>query len=211
LQNHLKGLVTDDKWTNPTITWDPGQHIRPGESVVVPGSAHQTVVVGIDTNDSIAALQPLYDRPGKGSDTFDPHSLNPPKGCTGGAASTSHDTPHMFAPVPLTKDAKDSTGATLGTVTWQHTTAKLVHSFVTWAVVFNTSTQDFCCVREAVWSLDTDAAAGGTQSAKADGTDRAPTITPLTTPLFNDEANKPLNYHSTWGPNVTITFPKTTT
>lgn len=179
-------------WNAPSITWNPG--VATGTRVVVPTSIRLTISVPVRTNDSESSVAPLYDQPGK-SGTLDPGSLKPPKGCSGGGAATSHDTPSTPFPATFVQPAVDATGATVGQVTWTRRDVALEKQFMAWCVAFDTGTNAVVALRERPWRLFVSSAGSGPQRASAQA-DRAPSFDPVTAPPFgNDRTNDPRNHN----------------
>jgi hypothetical protein len=186
LQN-LNSDVATKTWSNPTIAWNAG--VASGTRVVVPTTMRLTINVPHRSNDSEATVAPLYDQPGKGG-TIDRDSLKPPTGCPGSANATSNDALQTSAPLTFTKTARTTTGANVGTITYRRVNVTLNEPFITWAVIFNTTTNHLCVLRERTWQVNVDSAGAGPQRATVSASDRAPTVTPVTAPPFaNANAN----------------------
>lgn len=205
MQNTFPPRIRTTNWDSPTITWDAG--VASGTSVTVPTTIRETKNVTVTANDSEASVAPLYDQPGKGG-TLSPDSLKPPIGCTGGVAATSFDTPSRPTPATFSLPARTGGGVTVGQVVYNFVNVTHRDNFRTWAVVFNTSDNSFCTLRERVWRTDMDSAAIAPQRPTVDA-DSAPTVAPVTSPPFsNAHSNNPANH--TLGPAspTTTTFTK---
>jgi hypothetical protein len=103
----------------------------------------------------------------------------------------------------------DATGTPVGIVTYQPTAVKMIHSFLSWAVIFDVTTQEVFLLREQKWTVDVDAFAAGPRKGSADASDGAPTRDPVTKPPYlNDFLHDPTA--STQGPlgAATTTFEK---
>ena len=197
MQTALRGVQRTMTWSNPTIAWAAGT--AAGTTVTVPASVVFRRNHPVDANDSAAAVAPLYDQPGHPGVTIDANSLQKPMGCSGGAPATSSDTPGgAAAPATVNLPASTGAGTVAGTVSYTLTSTKIDLDFLVWAVIFNTSTKQFCAVRERSWHLHADSSAAGPQKATTDPSDRAPTTDPLTgPPLSNDVLNDPANKSTT--------------
>jgi hypothetical protein len=193
-------------WSAPTVAWDPA--IPSGTSVQVPTAMRLTISVPVRTNDSATSVAPLYDQPGK-ADTLDPNSLRPPSGCANSGAATSSDTPSTPFPVVFSVPAQDGGGNPVGTVNYTRDSVELRKQFLTWCVVFNTSNDEYCALKERPWRLSVSSTGPAPQMATADA-ERDPTIDPVLAPPFgNARTNDPAN-HTTApvGPGTTtITKP----
>ncbi|KAA6460917.1 hypothetical protein DYQ86_11590 [Acidobacteria bacterium AB60] len=203
MQNALAGTTRERIWKTPSIAWNAG--VAAGTTVTVPKMIRMQINRPATGNDSAASVQPLYDRPGV-ADTLDANSLQPPTGCSGSAQATSYDTPSTGAPANLVLPAQDGTGTIVGNVTYHPASVKLGPSFLTWCVIFDTSTNEFTVLRERAWHVTVDAFTAGVQRATVDAADRAPTTMPVLSPLANTQTNDPAN--STQGPlgADTVTF-----
>jgi hypothetical protein len=193
-------------WSAPSISWNAG--VPPGTVTTVPATIRLTISVPVRTNDSEASVAPLYDQPGK-LRTIDSNSLKPPLGCTGGGTATTSDTPSTPFPATFTQPARDAHGTVVGTVTYSRDHVELRKQFTSWCVIFNTSTNDLCTLRERKWRLFVNSNAVGPQRATADP-DTAPTSAPVTAgPFGNARTNDRANH--TVGPvgpaTTTITAP----
>lgn len=189
-QNTFPPRIYNWDWDSPAIAWNAG--VAAGTTVTVPSAIRRTINVAATANDSEATVAPLYDQPGKGG-TLDADSLKPPTGCAGAAAATTHDTPALPAPATLTLPAQTAAGATVGNVTYPF--VKVTHNahYRAWVVVFNTATNDFCTLRERVWSTNMDSSAAGAQRPTV-AAETDPTTNPLTAPPFsNAHSNDPAN------------------
>src|SRR5260370_8046278 len=160
-------------------------------------------------NDSATTVAPLYDQPGK-ADTIDANSLKPPMGCTGGAAATSNDSPSDSLQTTLVVPAETGAGLVMGTVTYHFKNRTIEGGFTTWAVIFDTVSNEFCALRQRGWSINVDSAGAAPQKASPGASDAPASSDPLTaapfaTTLFNIPANPappPVN------PAATTTFTK---
>lgn len=190
LQNNL-GAVHAVTWSAPAPTWNAG--VAVGTRVDVPTSVRRTRSLPAGTfNDSEAQVAPLYDQPGKGS-TLDPNSLQPPTGCPAAAAATSFDSPSPTMP-PLVLPMQNGAGVNVGSVRYNTVSTSTVDGFIIWTVVFNTTTNEVCALRQRLWDLNVDSAAVGVQQATAAATDTAPTQDPVTAgPFGNNVINDPAN------------------
>ena len=142
-----------------TPTLAPGT--PPGTSVTVPAKIALSVSYdptlhmpindgGSPTQEPPSGAYPLYSKRAL--------ALTPPIGCTNGSAATSSDDPGFtFPPTYVNGD--------LGvTVIWkQFVNATAKNNFRTFCVVFNTVTEEYCALRQASWSLNTDSAAAADQ------------------------------------------------
>ena len=64
--------------------------------------------------------------------------------------------------------------------------------FIAWTVIFNTSTDHFCTLRERTWTLGVSSAGAGAQRANAAANDRAPSVNPvIAPPYYNTNLNNP--------------------
>jgi hypothetical protein len=207
-QNTFPPRVRTINWNAPAIRWNPG--IAVGTKVTVANAMRRTITVGVTANDSTAAVDPLYDQPGKaGPDgTLDANSLTPPKGCSGGGVATSHDTPSIPT-AKLTLPAIATTGAIVGAVDWNFVNVTHRDNYRDWAVVFNILNNDVFPLKERVWKTNMDSAAAGAQhiTIEAEG---APTVAPLSgTPFSNTLSNDPANSVIGSVGAATTTFTKT--
>jgi len=140
-------------WDTPTIAWMPAA--ASGTSVTVPTTIRQserydpTVVQPV--NDGLAGAGPLYSRAAA--------ALTRPIGCPTGVAATSNDTPGTPAPATFFQPVS-SGGVVVGTVTWTNrVNITRAEHFRTYCVSFNTLTNVFCALRQAVWDVNLDSAA----------------------------------------------------
>lgn len=176
--------VRSVEFSNPTITWNPGVAI--GTTVTVPTTIRFELNVPSYLNDSLANKAPLYDIPGQ-PNTYDSNSLTVPKGCMGGAAATSLDTPAQRFFDHLTEDAK--TGRTIvGSLRYQFAKVVLGDMFRTWSVTFDTVTKEVVPLRERTWNLSADSTATTPQRPSIGAMDSAPANVPVeAAPFFNDK------------------------
>lgn len=205
MQNTFPPRIRMTNWDSPAITWNPG--VATGTTVTAANVMRETKNVTVTANDSEATVAPLYDQPGK-SGTLDSDSLKPPKGCPGGAAATSFDTPSRPTPPTFTTPALTPAGANVGTITYTFVNVTHRDNFRAWTAVFNTSTNDFCTLRERIWKTDMDSAATTPQHPTVEA-ETGPTTTPVTAaPFSNAHSNNPAN--RTLGPAgaATTTFTK---
>lgn len=206
MQNDVtRGVGTETIWGSPTISWAPG--VPAGTQITIPARFHETSSLPVAANDIAPSVAPLYDQPGK-EDTVDPNSLKPPINCSGGAPATSYDTPAMPLPTARTVPARSSDGTFVGTVTYPVISAKVLGSFISWAVIFNTSNNDFCVLRQRAWQVHVDSAATTPQKATAAAEDSPASIQPVLTPTANDLVNDPRNAKSGQLGSETVTFRK---
>jgi hypothetical protein len=167
----------------------------------------ETKNVTVTANDSEASVAPLYDQPGK-TGTLDSNSLKPPKGCSGGAAATSFDTPSRPTPPSLTIPATTAAGTNVGRVEYSFENVTHRDNFRAWVAVFNTSTNGFCVLRERIWRTDMDSAASTPQQPTVEAA-TAPTTTPVTArPFSNAHSNDPANRTMGAAGAATTTFTK---
>lgn len=162
-----------------------------GTSVFVPTEINVLVDFNTQVNDSFPTTAPLYDK-----GVIDPNSLKKPKGCTGGGTATFWDSPAGKA--TITSTVKVS-GSPVGEVTWKLKEADYEDSFVSWCVVFNTTTTDISALREQPWTLDINSLASADQKASPEAS-RAPSINPTVVPPFAVDvaaAAKAIAYGST--------------
>lgn len=203
LQN-LENTTRTITWDSPSITWIPGT--ATGTAAMVPTQIVRTISVSTQTNDSEATVAPLYDQPGKGA-TLNSNSLKQPMGCAGAATATTHDTPATTVPATFSIEARDAGGAIVGRVNFSAVGASINDRFTSWCVVFDTSTNELCTLRERPWTVNVSSGAAGTQKASPQA-DRTPTIMPTTTPPFiNDVAKLPANQTLTTSGSRTFTAP----
>ena len=102
-------------------------------------------------NDGLAGADPLYSRAAA--------ALTRPLGCPTGVAATSSDRPGTTAPSTFAKTVF-SGGVVVGTVTWTNrVNITRAEHFRTYCVSFNTLTDVFCALRQAVWDVNLDSAA----------------------------------------------------
>jgi hypothetical protein len=190
-------------WSNPVIAWNAG--VATGTHSSAPATVRRTrsLPAGV-YNDSEAHVAPLYDQPGQTS-TIDANSLKPPMGCTNGAAATSNDAPSPTLP-PLQLPVQDAGGAAVGQVSYTANTTTR-DSFITYAVVFDTTSNELCALRQRTWDLNVDSTAAGAQHATAAAADAAPAGAPvIAAPFGNDVINDPANQAIT--PTGTTNFTK---
>jgi hypothetical protein len=193
MQNAKATVKLTITWSNPTMAWTPSvakgtDIIAPAGTVVnVPTTIRRTSALTAQRSDTDAPANPLYDRPAVAT-TLDAGSLAKPVGCAGGGTATSFDTPGTPAPATLTQKAKK--GATeIGTVTYTLLNVNVDTDFITWTVLIDPNTNEFCALRERTWSVHADSSAAA-QKATAGAADTAPTMDPVTGPPFgNDEIN----------------------
>jgi len=205
MQNTFPPRVRTTNWNTPAIRWNPG--IASGTVATVPTTIRETKNVTVTANDTDSSAAPLYDQPGVAT-TLDSNSLKLPKGCTGGAAATSFDTPSRPTPATLTLPAANAAGAIVGQVDYTFVSVTHRDNFMTWAGIFDVTTNDFCALRQRIWRTNLDSAATTPQHATVEA-DSAPTTDPIMTPPFsNDVSNDPAN--RTQGPvgAATTTFTK---
>jgi hypothetical protein len=200
LQNALAGVRTRIVFGPPAMVWKAG--VAPRTRVTVPTAWLQITNRPVQANDSAASVAPIYDQPGKAPDTIDSRSLQPPIGCTGGGAATSNDTPSSATTgLPIvSQPATDATGAVVGTVTYPFQSVRASTNFVAWAVVFDTTSNDVCLLRERTWAIDVGSTAVPATRPTAAAADSAPATAPVLAPPFsNDVVNDPAN--TTLGPD----------
>jgi len=191
MQNTYPPRLRTINWGTPAITWNAG--VAAGTTVTVPTVMRFTIRVNVTANDSESSVAPLYDQPGKAG-RLDANSLKPPIGCRGGGAATSHDTPSIGCPATYRIPAQTGAGVTVGTVTYNFQNVTHRDNFKTWTVIFNTSTNRFCVLRERIWTTNMDSAAAGPQRPNVAASDNAPTSMPVTAPPFsNTVSNDPAN------------------
>jgi hypothetical protein len=199
LQNLIPPYTKTKIWDTPSILWNPG--VVAGTSVTVANSRSFIISVPTVTNDvTSAAAAPLYVQSAT--------SLKPPIGCAGGAAATSNDTPSTPFPPRFTLPATTAAGVVVGTTRWSNRVKVVLNkNFKTWAVLFDTTTNHLCALRERGWSLHADSSAAAAQIATADANDTAPTVDPVTAPPFgNDRTNDPANQTNAPVGAATTTF-----
>lgn len=206
MQNDVtRGVGTETIWGPPAISWAPG--VAAGTQITVPAKFHETSSLPVSANDIAPSVAPLYDQPGK-ADTLDPNSLMPPINCRGGRPATSYDTPAMPLSTARTVAARSSDGTVVGTLTYPVLSSRVLGSFISWAVIFNTSTQHFCPLRQRGWQVHVDTAATTPQKATAASADAPVSIQPVLTPTANDLVNDPRNAQSGQLGSETVTFRK---
>lgn len=194
MQNDItRGVGSEIIWDRPAITWSAG--VAAGTTVRVPSVWHQISTLPVAANDVAPTVAPLYDQPGK-ADTLDPNSLKPPKGCAGGAAATSFDTPSSPAPATFSLPAVTPAGINVGTAVYRLQKVRVIGSFMVWTVVFDTTTNEFCTLRQRTWGLNVDSSAAGVQSAFAGASDAEPASDPVLAPTANTVVNLPANQKS---------------
>jgi glycosyltransferase involved in cell wall biosynthesis len=142
-------------WDTPTIAWLPAA--PSGTIVTVPTTFGVTGVldpaVPQPVNDGLLGALPLYDKT--------PAALTRPLGCPSGAVAKSNDTPAVQNTATFSQPAS-SGGAVVGTVTWtRRLSITRKQHFRTFCVIFNTSTNVFCALRQATWDLDLNASIAG--------------------------------------------------
>ncbi len=207
LQNGLAGVTGRITWDSPTISWNLG--VAPGTSVTVPRAMRSTTTQPATANDSATTVAPLYDQPGK-ADTIDANSLKPPMGCTGGAAATSNDSPSDSLQPTLVVPAQTGAGLVMGTVTYHFKNRTIEGGFTTWAVIFDTVSNEFCALRQRGWSINVDSAGAAPQKASPGASDAPASSDPLTAaPFANTLVNIPANtVTAAVNPAATTTFTK---
>lgn len=188
MQNLLEDKVFKT-WSTPTIAWNPG--VASGTQATVPDRVRLTISALTASNDTEATVAPLYDQPGKGG-TIDANSLKPPVGCTGSGTATTNDTPSSPFPATFQQNAMDASGTVVGTVTYTRDVIEIQDKFASWCVVFNTSTNDLCTLKERKWDLMVSSTGGPGQKATVHAA-TSPTTTPVTAPTSNTAANDPAN------------------
>lgn len=177
-------------WSNPVIAWNAG--VAAGTQAAAPASVRRTrsLPAGV-YNDSETHVAPLYDQPGQTS-TLDPNSLKPPIGCANGAAATSSDAPSPTLP-PLQLPVQNASGSVVGQASYTASTTTR-DAFITYAVVFDTTSSELCALRQRTWDLNVDSTAATPQHATAAAADAAPVGAPVTAaPFGNDVINNPAN------------------
>jgi hypothetical protein len=207
LQNGIAGVVGRITWDSPTIAWSGG--VAAGTIVTVPREMRLTRTQPTTANDSAATVAPLYDQPGK-ADTLDANSLKPPLGCAGGAAATSNDSPGDVAPPTLVVPAQTVAGVNVGNITYRFKNSTIEGGFTTWVVTFDTSSNDFCALRQRGWTINVDTAGPAPQRASPAAADAAASSDPLTAaPFANTLVNVPANsVTAPVNPAVMTTFTK---
>ncbi|SFR44341.1 hypothetical protein [Litoreibacter janthinus] len=201
LQN-LMSTTRTKGWDSPTVTWNSG--VPAGTTANIPSRIVSTLSVSTQINDSETNASPVYDRPGIAS-MLDPNSLRKPIGCTGGGTATTFDTPSRSATTNFVLDVTSGAGAVLGRANYTLSLITMNDSFISWSVIFNTTTNDVCTLRERPWSLNVSTAATGTQRATV-GAATAPATTAVTTaPFINDAARDPANTTTTGNGSITVT------
>jgi len=193
MQNALATITRQITWGSPSIVWVPG--VTVGTVVTVPTQIRLTKRHPLVGNDTAASVAPLYDQPGK-AETLDVNSLKPPGGCTSSGTATSHDTPSGPVTPTLRQPAQNAGGLVVGEVTYTFVNTVMTYDFRTWAVVFNTASNEFCALRERTWSLHADSASATPQQASAAAADAVASVDPVTSPTSNTIFNDPAN-HST--------------
>jgi hypothetical protein len=172
-------------WSAPTVSWLPG--VASGTAITVPTTMRQTdgyaASVAMPVADTDANCTPLYDQPGKPT-TLDQHSLMPPNGCAGGGTATSFDTPSQGVARSLVQTIS-SGGNPVAKVTWTNPVAGRTEHFRTYCVLFDTSNNQFCALRQATWDLALDSSQAAPQRATATA-DADATATPATGVAAND-------------------------
>lgn len=193
-------------WTAPAIAWNAG--VAPGTRVTVPTTIRMDRVLPAAANDTAAAVDPLYDQPGKGATTIDANSLKPPNGCAGGAAATSNDSPALAMPATFAVPAESPPGTVVGNVTYRtFVRGTLDATFLTWIVIFNVTSNELCALRERNWAVNVTTDGGAGQKATAGAADRAPTRDPVATGRSaNDIGNDPANQSTVPVGAATTTF-----
>jgi hypothetical protein len=168
----------------------------------------RTITSPGNANDSAATVAPLYDQPGV-ADTIDPDSLKPPMGCAGGAAATSNDNPAGPIPPPLVVPAQTAAGLNVGNITYNFKNRTIEGSFITWVVIFDTSSNDVCALRQRGWSMNIDTAGPAGQHASPDAADAVATDPVTAAPFSNAIVSDPANsVTAAVNPAVTTTFTK---
>ncbi len=209
VQNGEAGVFGRTTWDTPTIAWNPwvavGTTTEP-----VPQTWRLTGNQPNAACDTSAPAAPLYDKPGV-ADTLDANSLQKPAGCAGGGANaTSYDIPSNPAPATHDEPALTPAGVKVGKITYTRLVSVTVEgSFTTWAVIFNTATNQVCALRESTWSVNVDSSGFWHQKASPAAADSAPTKDPILTPPFaNDIVAKPANTTGAAVGAATTTFTK---
>jgi hypothetical protein len=148
IMQESSNFIITTTYDSPTITWAPG--VPSGFTVTVPTSLRFTTSydpsVAQPVNDGLAGASPLYSKA--------PAALRRSLGCPGGAAATSNDTPSHDVTPTLSLPF-----VTVGTVTWTLVNTTRREHFRTFCVIFNTSTNQFCALLQAVWDLNVDSLA----------------------------------------------------
>ena len=206
MQNDVtRGVGSETIWSSPTISWLPD--VPAGTQITIPARYHTTSSLPVAANDIEPSVKPLYDQPGK-EHTLDPNSLMPPINCSGGGPATSYDTPGGPIADPRTFPATLPDGTVVGTITYPVVRTRVLGSFMDWAVIFNTSTQEFCPLRQRAWHVHVDSAVTTPQKATADANDAPVSIQPVLTPTANDLVNDSDNQHAGKLGSEMVTFRK---
>jgi hypothetical protein len=169
-------------WDTPTIVWVGA--VASGTTVTVPTTQRETTTydpsVSQPVNDGLAGAYPLY--------STNATALKPPMGCTGGGAATSNDTPGQGAQATFVLPVRIG-GAVVGTVTWsRRVNTTRTENFRTFCVIYDTTTNQYCALREARWSVNADSAAAGPQTASVNA-DAAASVDPATGVQANNALN----------------------
>ncbi|MGU7838560.1 hypothetical protein ACV22V_03690 [Burkholderia sp. AW33-5] len=192
-------------WGSPEISWDPW--IAPGTTVIASAQSRVSNMLPVVANDTSPASAPLYDQPK--DPTANPDSLKPPIGCKGGAPTTSSDAPAVDLNEILDIAAKTASGAVVGRITYSQWRRTLIHGkFLCWVVVFNTSTNEFCTLRQRAWTVEIDTDKGAGQRATAEASDSPVSILPVLWPIANEIVGAPANRHVEPFGTETVTFRK---
>ncbi|HDR9805872.1 TPA: hypothetical protein QDC55_003570 [Burkholderia cenocepacia] len=192
-------------WGSPTISWNPW--IAPGTTVTVSAQARVANMLPVVANDTSPASAPLYDQPK--DPTANPNSLKPPMGCKDGAPTTSSDAPAADLEDVYEIPAKTASGAVVGTITYSQWRRTLIHGkFLCWVVVFNTSTNEFCTLRQRAWTVEIDTDKGAGQRAAAEASDSPVSIQPVLSPIANELVAAAANRREEPFGTETVTFRK---
>ena len=178
---------TDYYYHKPAVTWRQG--VAPGTLIIYPAERFISLLVPVKTNDSTAAVSPLYDRPGAGNDTIDQNSLRLPKGCHGGGKATTNDSPFRSSATLVLPYIEN--GVTIADITYSLKQITFKLDFTTWCVGYDQTTRIFYTLAEREWEMDMDS----NKSAPANPqkptivAQHAVSIVPVRSPFSNDLAN----------------------
>jgi hypothetical protein len=210
----------------PTIDWLPDA--KSGVAVTIPAEWQRSLTINQIHNDTSPDSAPFYGVP-KGE-------VNKrPAGCSGSGVTKSRDSPstplHGSLHVSVTDGSGhgpdraqiqddfgldlgpapvlNGPGTVIGTAVYPFKRATHKDKFITWVVIFNEKTKDFCCLRQRGWTLDLDSDLKdpGHTRAVPDAADASPSDTPVTSgALSNDLTNDPANWSMGPMPGATARF-----
>jgi hypothetical protein len=189
MQNTVAPTLIEQTWSGPKVKFYASA--APGTKVNQAMTVKVTKSINVAGNDTDASVRPLYDQPVEGGSK---DSLKPPIGCAGGAAAKSNDSPNLSVreDEKARVDAFSVEGKKVGGAYYSELIRIRQNSkFITWAVLFDTETKDFCALRQSTWSLNVDSSATTVQKAEAADADTDATTTPVTEPETADLFDKP--------------------